>query len=283
MAEKRMISKSISISEKVNSLPDYFDMLLFTWMIPHSDDFGRLMGESTKVKALVIPLLSRTVREVSDSLQRLHDSGLIVWYTVDSGKFIQIVKFEDHQTGLHKRTKSRFPEVPGISRKVPEIPGQENGREEKRTEEKGTEQNGSEEIPHTQISDINKVKDDLRDLCNSMKIQGFTNYNLDIVYSYLGVADVKVIEAIIKKSEKKPHTYLTNTLNGMINVDRITRAEQLPGAKGGEADAQHEGSTQGVRPGGYTPTSASESITGGQLGWVGKNRGNVVPLPNVQG
>lgn len=144
MAEKRMISKSISISEKVNSLPDVFDMLLFTWLIPHSDDFGRLMGEPTKVKALVIPLLMKSVKEVSESLQRLHDAGIIVWYDgisekfpESTGKYIKIVNFEAHQSGLHKRTKSRFPEVPGSSWKVQELPGQEKRTEEKRTEENG--------------------------------------------------------------------------------------------------------------------------------------------------
>lgn len=212
MAEKRMISKSISISEKVNSLPEYFDMLLFTWMIPHADDFGRLMGESTKVKALVIPLLPKTVREVSDSLQRLHDSGLIVWYTVDSGKFIQIVKFEGHQTGLHKRTKSRFPEVPGSSRNIPEIPGQEKGREEN-----GREQNGREGSPPPDL----KMK--IQTLLDESQVEDYTIHHIEVIASYFGVVDYEVLEHAIIKSKKKHVNYTVKTIEGLVRDGKTTK------------------------------------------------------------
>jgi hypothetical protein len=70
----------------------------------------------------------------------LEAAKLIVRYDWEHGKCLQILRFEDHQSGLHKRTKSRFPEFPGTSGKVqelpgesgkfPEIPGQEKRREE---------------------------------------------------------------------------------------------------------------------------------------------------------
>lgn len=129
MAEKRMISKSISISEKINELPDIFDMLLFTWMVPHTDDFGRMTGTPIKVKALVVPMLDKSAREVSESLKRLHDQELIIWYEVDGDKFIQIINFDKHQSGLHKRTTSKIPEFPGTSRNFLEIHGQEKRSE----------------------------------------------------------------------------------------------------------------------------------------------------------
>lgn len=148
MAERRMISKSISVSERVNKLQDTFHMLLFTWMVPHADDFGRLFGSPMKVKALVVPMLDKTLKDVEEALSSLQRAGLIKWYEVDGDQFIQIDKFDKHQTGLHKRTKSKFPPPPGDSRKFPEIPLEENRREENRTEEKGTEQNlnGKEKI-----------------------------------------------------------------------------------------------------------------------------------------
>lgn len=212
MADRRMISKSISISERVNSLPEYFDMLLFTWMIPHSDDFGRLMGESTKIKALVIPLLPKSVREVTETLQRLHDSGLIVWYTVNSGKFIQIVNFEGHQTGLHKRTKSRFPEVPGSSRNVPEIPGQEKGREEKGIEEKRTEGSPPPDL-----------KRDIQNLLEASQVEDYTIHHIEIISSYHGVVDFEVIEYAIIKSKKKHVNYTVRTIEGLVREGKTTK------------------------------------------------------------
>ncbi|CAM2979607.1 DnaD domain protein [Paenibacillus taichungensis] len=152
MADRRMISKIISVSEKVNKLPDIFDMLLFTWMIPHTDDFGRLPGSPFKVKNLVVPSIKRIDEpEIEVALEHLQAAGLIHWYKVGEDRVVQIVNFEEHQQGLHKRTKSKFPdppsddsetfpEVPGSSEDAPKIPSELN-----RTEGKGTEENRSEE------------------------------------------------------------------------------------------------------------------------------------------
>jgi hypothetical protein len=109
MAEKRMLSKVISISEKVNTLPDIFDMLLYTWLIPHTDDFGRMAGSPAKVKALVVPMLDRSIKDVEQSLGKLHNAGLVIWYEVNKEKFIQIDNFEKHQDGLKRRTVSKIP------------------------------------------------------------------------------------------------------------------------------------------------------------------------------
>ncbi|WP_211750421.1 DnaD domain protein [Paenibacillus sp. Marseille-Q4541] len=139
MAEKRMISKVISISEKVNDLPNIFSMLLFTWMIPHTDDFGRLAGSPSKVKALVVPMLDKKKEEVAAALEELATHGLINWYEVDGERVIQILNFDKHQQGLHKRTRSKFPDFPGSSDSFPKIPLEEKRTELKRTEEKGIE------------------------------------------------------------------------------------------------------------------------------------------------
>lgn len=111
MAERRMISKAISISEKVNSL-SVFGRLLYTWMIPHADDFGRLPGSPVKVRALVVPMADETIKDVEQALKDMHKHGLIIWYEVDGERFIQITNFEKHQQGLHKRTPSKYPSPP---------------------------------------------------------------------------------------------------------------------------------------------------------------------------
>lgn len=281
MAEKRMISRSISISKKFNmELNDHFSRLLYVLLIPHSDDFGRLNGDPFKIKGLILPMMEDIkFSDVDAALKNLHNAELIVWYEADGEKFIQIVNFDAHQQGLHKRTRSKFPDPPGISRKFPEIPSELKGTELNRTEEKGTEGNGSEGSAHA-LDDI--IKERLRVLCLEMKIQGFTAYHLNIVYSYLGTADIEVIESIIMKSQYKPNTYLINTLHGVINVDKVTRADQLPGAKVGDRNAEHGRRDEGIQPRGTSPASAAESITGGKLGWI-RPQGNVVQMPSVQG
>lgn len=108
MANRRMISKSISISTKVNSISD-FAALLFTWMIPHTDDYGVLEGSPGTVKALVIPRRKQTEKQVAEALGELQRVGLIWWYYHNEHQYVQFVNFDEHQDGLHKRTKSKYP------------------------------------------------------------------------------------------------------------------------------------------------------------------------------
>lgn len=152
MARRRSLSKSISISEQVDILSDRA-ALFFTWMIPHADDFGRLPGSARKLAALVIPLkLNKpgwTVKEIESYLIEMSDakdegnSPLIYRYISENVQVIQLLTFDSHQDGLHKRTKSKYPDppskniIPEDSGKFPEIPSEEKRREEeeKRREE----------------------------------------------------------------------------------------------------------------------------------------------------
>jgi len=169
MAERRMISKSISISERVNSM-SLFARLLFTWMIPHTDDFGRMTGSPMKVKALVVPMADETKEDVERALTEMVEQDLIDWYVVDGKKYIQIKNFDKHQTGLNKRTKSKYPdpkdgtpvigsgnfrEVPGNSEKVPEIPLEQNRTEQNRTEQNSTEQ--IDDVDDSSLSETQKA------------------------------------------------------------------------------------------------------------------------------
>jgi hypothetical protein len=235
MAEKRMLSKVISISEKVNiELQDTFHMLLYTWMIPHTDDFGRLAGSPAKVKALVIPMLEKTKKDVEEALSCLHDVGLINWYEIDGDRFIQMKDFEQHQSGLHKRTKSKFPEppnltseIPGSSGKITDIPSElnrtelkrteENRTEENRTEEKGIEQNLSESPEN-----LEDVKNRLRLLTIECGLKGVGIDGLETIYSYIGQVETAVIEKAIKKTEKKYVAYFMSIINGWIGEGKTT-------------------------------------------------------------
>ncbi len=108
MANRRMISKSISISRKVNSISD-FGALLFTWMIPHADDYGVLDGDEGTIKALVVPRRKQTESAVGQALAEMQKVGLIWRYFYKNKPYIQFINFEEHQEGLHKRTSPKLP------------------------------------------------------------------------------------------------------------------------------------------------------------------------------
>lgn len=138
-----MISKSLSTSEKraalhvkVPALAE-FCHALYPLLIAHSDDFGRLQGDAFTVKHAIEPTSPRLLPDFEAGLQAMDEVDLIQWYGTNGRKFIQIQDFDEHQTGLHKRTQSAFPEPPRVvSRKLPENPPEEKRREQKGTERK---------------------------------------------------------------------------------------------------------------------------------------------------
>ena len=137
MARGRMVAKCLSTSQRYANLHPRagklaeFCQALYPLLVAHADDFGRMSGDDFTVKYLVIPASPRSIADVGLALDALHDVGLVERYESDGRKCLQVNEFDKHQSGLHKRTASEFPEPPGISRNF-------------RVEEKGTELKGTE-------------------------------------------------------------------------------------------------------------------------------------------
>ena len=210
MAERRMISKAISISEKVNSL-SVFGRLLYTWMIPHADDFGRLPGSPAKVRALVVPMADETVKDVEQALADMHERGLIIWYEVDGERFIQITNFEKHQQGLHKRTKSKFPEPPDEFREIPgnseEFPLELEGNKNRTEYTPTTTNNARDEEKDAQVFRVfeqegfgtlsSVLVDDLRDMIDTYSAEWVIRAMHEAVRC--GKRNLRYVLAILKR------------------------------------------------------------------------------------
>ena len=156
MANRRMISKVISVSEKVNSTSIY-SQLLYTWMIAHTDDFGRISGSAKKIRVMVVPFHKKTDKDIENSLVEMENTGLILRYpTPDDPVVIQILNFEEHQSGLNKRTTSKYMSFEEVSKNFPEllINSQPRARAQNGMELNGMELNGREgELPPSKIPD----------------------------------------------------------------------------------------------------------------------------------
>lgn len=231
MAEKRMISKVISISKKFNiRINDHFTRLLYILLIPHSDDFGRLTGDPFKIKALILPMMNDVVwEEVEKALDKLHHAELINWYESGNERYIQIINFDDHQQGLHKRTRSKFPEPPNYSRKFPEIPSEQNRTELNRTEENRTETNG------VSVDFQSKIREWLM----SYRVSCKGAFQLETVMSFIGTVEIDVIEHCIKLSEGKSVPYLETVIQRHLNEGKTTKESIRVVRTGpGERDAE---------------------------------------------
>lgn len=146
MARGRLISKSLGSSRKFHALLGAggklgeFCQVLFPLVVANTDDFGRMPGDAFTVKNVVLPTSRRLESDFERALQVMHEVGLIVRYVSGDGIYLQVNKFDEHQPNLHKRNKSKFPEIPetpgdsGTSGKV-----QANLTEFKRTESKRTQ------------------------------------------------------------------------------------------------------------------------------------------------
>jgi hypothetical protein len=142
MARGRLISRTLGSSRKYAALRQAagelgeFAQTLYPLLVSCSDDFGRQAGDAFTVKLVVFPSSPRTEDEFALALASLASVGLIHWYEAPGGQVVEIVEFDEHQPGLSKRTKSKFPSFPG---NFTEIPSEENRTEQKGKEPKRTE------------------------------------------------------------------------------------------------------------------------------------------------
>jgi hypothetical protein len=113
MRERRSLWGSISMSEKVNSL-SLAGALLYTWTIPHEDDFGYIEADPRYLKAVVVPfrkdISERQVKKISYEISRIHEKvGSLkpLWtiYTVNGKEYIKDEYFEERQSfkGIHRQ------------------------------------------------------------------------------------------------------------------------------------------------------------------------------------
>ncbi len=91
-----MLHAKISVSLQVNKLPEQAQ-LLFTWMISHADDEGRLKGDAESVRALVVPMKHWSLKRMESYLDAIKREGLIYRWQENNEWFIEFVKWTDHQ------------------------------------------------------------------------------------------------------------------------------------------------------------------------------------------
>ena len=131
MARRRSISTDISTDPKLAGLAEHgpLPMLLYTWAIPHADDWGRLPGDALQFKLLICPALTVTVAEIDAALDLVSASGLWQRYAVEGSTFIAFPSgcWFKHQSYIpqNKRDndKSQYPpQITAVPRSSPQNP-----------------------------------------------------------------------------------------------------------------------------------------------------------------
>lgn len=133
-ARGRILSPEISTSERVNMLSTEA-ALLYTWLLAHADDQGRMSGNVTTIKAVVVPLRNDlTIEDVKRCLGELEDIELIKIYSASElgawsphDEILQIVNWWDYQR-LSNPRPSKYPAMRGWIDKLPSQPRDAQGR-----------------------------------------------------------------------------------------------------------------------------------------------------------
>lgn len=122
MARSRSISTDISRDKVVATLIAKHGPLagmLYTWAIPHADDWGRLPGDASEFALLVCPALFGQIDAIEDALEQVADAGLWRRYTVGSQTVIAFPRDawfrRQNYIGTEKRAfdGSKFAAPPG--------------------------------------------------------------------------------------------------------------------------------------------------------------------------
>jgi len=100
-----MLSRRIALSKKVNSVSDRA-ALLYTWMLPFTDDYGNLEYDAEVIRAQVVPMRKGWSEKVVGALlEELEMAKAITPYYVQGQCFFHVENFEEFQTFKNDRAK----------------------------------------------------------------------------------------------------------------------------------------------------------------------------------
>lgn len=115
-AKGRMLWGQISVSPRVNKL-SLKACLLYTWLIAHADDQGRMLADTNSIKGTVCPLRQDISEDdIATLLGEIEEQGLIIRYNTQvrmgdkhkSAMVLQLVDWWEYQW-LTKPRPSEFP------------------------------------------------------------------------------------------------------------------------------------------------------------------------------
>jgi hypothetical protein len=141
MSRHRSISTDISTDTQVAELAEHgpLPLLLYTWSIPHADDWGRMTGDPRQCKLLVCPGLDVTARDVEQALMLIAEAGLWLRYEVGGKWYIAfpLSSWFKHQNYVPKSKrdadKSAFPAPQNPAFQIASTPDVDSGENHRKS------------------------------------------------------------------------------------------------------------------------------------------------------
>jgi len=217
MAKARMLHKAISLSEQVNnlSLPA---QLLFTWLIPHADDEGRLKGNPKYIKALVVPYHHEwTSEEIESFLQEIEQQGLIYSWEADGKQYIEFPTWKRYQY----IAKDRFheSELPFYKEGVDNPSTPRTQSVAKMTSQANVVESNIEEINKSEIK--NNSKRDIKSLKEILEVKHIPDTNKSSINSREEAAAYYAWKALEPYNKPALQSTYLNAIRQGITADKI--------------------------------------------------------------
>lgn len=112
MAARRMLSREVATSERLNGCSERAD-LAYCKALPFTCRDGRVPGSARKLRALCFPMRDWTIKEVEEVIRELTEAGLWLLYTEPGPRqVIEVVKFHVHQPGVRPGSARYNAEAP---------------------------------------------------------------------------------------------------------------------------------------------------------------------------
>ncbi len=167
MAKARMLHNKISVSIQVNSLTTKA-ALLFTWMVSHADDDGRMLGEAKSIKARVVPMQQWPEKVVEELLVQITDKGLIYRWEKDGNYFIEFPTWSEYQKIQKDRYKKS--QLPTYNENQPSL-------------DTSRYQNVTKVYPQSNLSESSEMESNKSE-SNEKTIADFKTYKKDTTTNY---------------------------------------------------------------------------------------------------
>ncbi len=158
MSRHRYISTDISTDTNIAALAEMnpVSCLLYTWAIPHADDWGRMSGDARQFRLTVCPALDMTNKEVDGIIDQIASVGLWERYEIDGKQYIAFPQSSwwRHQNYISQAKrdddKSQIPPPPPKNTHCRELP--QNPEDSKLTQQNTN--NFNELPPNTTSSSV---------------------------------------------------------------------------------------------------------------------------------
>lgn len=137
-----MLSRNITISKKVSKVSEFQAKLLYTWLLPFLDDYGRFHADPNLIKGFIFPLEETiTTKHIEKMLAELERVGLISLYDVDGSTYLEVVNFDKFQTfRTDRKRQAEYPEPIGKPKTPDGKPdaalSEDKGKEKKTSKDK---------------------------------------------------------------------------------------------------------------------------------------------------